>query len=788
MKFTFSWLKDFLDTNCSIEQIIETLNKIGHEVEEVINQADIYKPFIVAEIISSIPHPQADKLRICQVNDSSKILQIVCGAPNARAGIKVVLAPVGAIIPASGIIIKQAKIREQESCGMLCSGAELLIDNEADGIIELPENYIVGSSFAENYGLNEVLIDLSITPNRGDCLGIYGIARELAAAGLGTLKKLDYQTIKGEFESPIKVNIENKQVCLRYYGRYFKINNNGASPLWLQNRLKSIGEKSISTLVDITNYFTYSFARPLHVFDADKIEGNLVIRDSRDETITALNEKEYRLNGELVIADDKKPVAIAGIIGSTNSAVDLQSKNIFLEMGLFDAIAVAKVARSHQIETDAKFRFERKIDSEFMDAALQLATEMILDLCGGTTSYPVIANHFDFKPAKLNFALTECKKKVGIEYPKPKVLEILNSLGFIVEDKGDILRLTAPSWRHDIAIEEDIVEEIARIEGYDKIEAIRLPEHDTLAVMLKDSQAALYRLQRFPASLGLNETMTWSFMHSKEAAFFSEIQDNLYIKSPISSELDYMRPSILPNLLDAAKRNLYRTVQSVQLYEIGPIFKALDQQLNSLSGLRSGFNHNRNIYGDHRPVDFFDCKADVLAILAELGCSSAQITSANIPGYYHPGRAASVSLGKNILGYFGELHPNIVKYYDLNHVVGFELFLDNFPASKSKYGRKGALQTSDYPMVSRDFAFIFKQDITIETIIKLVMYVDKKLIKSVEIFDIYAGKGIEMDEKSIAFSVTLQAADHTLSEQEIEDVSLKIITAIEQNTKAVLRK
>ena len=787
MKFTFSWLKDFLDTNYAPADIIDILNKIGHEVEEVVSQADIYKPFIVAEITSAIPHPQADKLKICQVNNGKETLQIVCGAPNARAGIKVVLAPVGAVIPASGIIIKQSKIRDQNSCGMLCSGAELLLDNESDGIIELPQTYVVGSSFAENYGLNEVLIDLSITPNRGDCLGVYGIARELAAAGAGKLKKLDYNQIKGEFESPIKVNIENN--CERYLGRYFKINNNGQSPLWLQNRLKSIGEKTISALVDITNYFTYSFARPLHIFDAEKIEGDLTIRNSKaNEKLLALNEKEYNLNGELVIADSKKPLALAGIIGGVNSAVDLNSKNIFLEIGLFEADLVAKVARAHQIETDAKFRFERKIDSEFMDAALHLATQMILDIAQGTASYPVIINKLDFKPIKLDFALSECKKRVGIEYSKSRILEILDALGFVVEDKGDILGITVPSWRHDISIKEDIVEEIARIEGYDKIESICLPKHDALVIALNRSQAALYRLQRFPASLGLNETITWSFMHSKEAALFTEIQDNLYIKSPISSELDYMRPSILPNLLEAAKKNLYRTVQSVQLYEIGPIFKALDQQLNSLSGLRSGFNHNRNIYGDHRPVDFFDCKADMLAILAELGVGSAQINSTNLPRYYHPGRAATISLGKNILGVFGELHPSIINYYDLSHAVGFELFLDNVPVSKSKYGRKGPLQTSDYPMVSRDFAFIFKQDVTIEVINRAVLQVDKKLIKSVEIFDIYSGKGIADDEKSIAFSVTIQAADHTLSEQEIEEVSQKIILAVEQTTKAVLRK
>ena len=792
MKFTLSWLKKFLDTDATAEQIIDALTNLGLEVEEVVNQADIYKPFVIAEIISTIPHPEADKLRICQVNNGKELLQIVCGAPNARAGIKVVLAPVGAEIPANGLKIKESKIRNVSSCGMLCSGSELLLSEDSDGIIELDDNYIVGQSFALAHGLDEIYIEISVTPNRGDCLGVYGIARDLAASGIGRLKPLSLDGKKGSFKSPITVEIKNPN-CHRFIARYFKGSQNKASPDWLQKTLKSIGLKPISALVDITNYFTFAFGRPLHVFDADLI-GNISIRDSlKGENFTALNDKEYSLeNGELVLADHSKIIGLAGIIGEKTTGVSLNSKNILLEIGLFDADTIAKNARIHQIDTDAKFRFERQVDPEFMQIALDLATQMIVEICGGEFSEPVLVDNFDKKPTHIDFPLSELKKRIGISYDKERVKDILIALGFAVKDNGDHLGLVVPSWRNDITEKEDVVEEIARIDGYNNIPAIAFSSLNQMVPMLNLKQRNIYRIQRFAASLGLDEVLTWSFMNSKKAALFGDLKDELYLKNPISSELDYMRATILPNLLEAAVKNQNRAINNIGFFELASVFQGIEpeEQILTLTGLRTGMNNERNIYGDCRAVDVFDSKADALKILAEMGfdCTKVQYLTNDLPRYYHPGRAAALALGKNILGFFGELHPNIIKSYDLHsNAVGFEIFLNNVPLAKPKYGRKGNLQTSDYQMVERDFAFIMNQDILIDSIVRTVLQIDKKLIKNVNIFDIYAGKGIAQGEKSVAFSVEIQALDHTLSELEIEQLCQKIIDNVTQITKGTLR-
>lgn len=790
MKFTFSWLKKYLNTELAPAQIIDALNQIGLEVEEVTNQGDIYKPFIIAEIISTIPHNEADKLRICQVNTGKENLQIVCGAPNARAGIKVVLAPIGAEIPSNGLKIKQSKIRNVESNGMLCSAAELNLGEDSDGIIELGTEYIIGNSFADARGLNEILIEISVTPNRGDCLGVYGIARDLAAAGFGTLKPILSHHNKGSFESPIKVKL-NSSVCSRYLGRYFKNVKNKPSPAWLQNDLKSIGLRPISALVDITNYFTFAFGRPLHVFDADLISDIEVKEALGTEIFTALNDKEYKINsGSTILTDKNKVLGLGGIIGEKHSGVSENSKNIFLELGLFDADSIAKTSRALQIESDAKFRFERKVDSEFMQTALDLATQMILELCVGEASYPVIVDNFKYSPKEIDFPLSELKKRIGIEYPKDRVMQILSSLGFTVKDNVENLLLTVPSWRHDISIKEDIVEEIARIDGYDKIQALPMPNN--IPATLDAKQRLRYRISRFAASLGLNEVVTWSFINSKKAALFTNLKDELYIKNPISSELDYMRPSILPNLLEAAEKNQNRGINNIKIFEMASIFKGINptDQIFTITGLRSGFNHDRNHYKDQRPVDSFDSKADIFSIIAEAGLdpSKLQYTIDNLPAYYHPYRSATLLLGKNIIGYFGQLHPKIIQSYNLNNnAVGFELFLDNIPLSKPKFGRKGSLQTSDYQAVERDFAFIIDQHIIVDSLKRSIMQLDKKLIKDVNIFDIYTGKGIEEGKKSVAFSVDIQANDHTLLDSEIEQLCAKIIETVTQNTKGALR-
>ena len=791
MKLTISWLKKFLNTQATDQQIITALTNIGLEVEEVVNQADIYKNFLVAEIISTIPHPEADKLRVCQVNNGKEFLQIVCGAPNARAGIKVVLAPIGTEIPANGLKIKESKIRNVASFGMMCSGAELNLTSDSDGIIELPAEYLVGSSFAENYGLNEVMIEISVTPNRGDCLGIYGIARDLAAAGLGTLNALNIIHHKEECSSPIKVTIANPELAPRYVGRYFQGVKNQESPAWLKQNLESIGLKPISALVDITNYFTYAFNRPLHVFDADLISDIIVRQATKDEEFTALNDKSYILKGgELVISDSNKILGLAGIIGEKDSGVSLTSKNIFLEIGLFDADEVAKASRLHQIDTDAKFRFERHVDPEFLATALELATAMILEICGGKPSVAIIVDNYKKPATEINFSLSELKKRIGIAYEKDHVQTILLSLGFLIKDLGESLHLTVPSWRLDIKAKEDIVEEIARIDGYDKITALPLDIPNSSNI-LNAKQRMLYRVRRFPASLGLNETVSWSFMNSSKAAYFSELQTELYLKNPISSELDYMRPSILPNLLEAIVKNQNRGSNNLALFEFGSIFQGIkpEQQLLTITGLRSGLNNDRNLYNDSRNIDVFDSKEDCFKIIAEMGLDPSKLQYAKAPSYYHPGRSSALTLGNKIIAFFGEIHPKIAQYYDLKtSLVGFEIFLDNIPVSKPKLGRKGALQASDYQAIERDFAFLMDKNIETDKIIRSVMQCDKKLIKDVNIFDIYQGKGMGESEKSVAFSVTIQATDHTLLEQEIEQLCQKIIEAVTIATNGTLRK
>lgn len=795
MKLTISWLKDFLDTDKSIEEIIEGLTKIGLEVEEVVNQLETYKNFIIAEVIDAIKHPEADKLRVCKVDTGKEILQIVCGAPNARKGIKVVLAPIGTEIPSNKLIIKESKIRNQLSQGMLCSASELDLGADSEGIIELPENFEIGKSFANAYGLDEVLIELSITPNRGDCLGIYGIARDLAAAGYGTLKPLDIKIVSGSFKSPIQVDLKNPNACPKFIGRYFKNVKNGDSPEWLKKKLKSIGEKSISTLVDITNYFTYSFNRPLHVFDADLIEGDLIVKKAvQGDELLALNDKTYKFSGdELCIYDNNKPLAIAGVIGGKDSGVLNSSKNIFLEIGYFLQDEIVIASRYHHIDTDSKRRFERGVDPEFMQSALNLASEMILSLCGGEPSESVTVDNLNYTKRKIYFPLVTLKKKLGIEYRKEKVIKILTGLGYIIEDKEEGLNLEIPSWRHDISTKENIVEEIARIDGYENVSPEALPiKEQGFKVLLDEKQRRFYNLSRFAANLGLYETYTCSFMHSKNAALFADLKEELYLKNPISSELNYMRPSMLPNFLDAVKKNSNRGITNIALFELALIYEGLAayQQKPCISGIRSGNTMIKNIYKEQRKVDFFDAKADTLAILEELGFDSnkAQLKTDNLPKYFHPGRAACVTLGKNILGFFGQIHPKILQEYDINEeVVGFEIFLDNIPLPRTKLGRKGAIELSDYQATSRDFAFIVDENITACQMSRTILQVDKNLIKDLNFFDVYQGDKIEKGKKSIAFSILIQALNRTLSEKELEELSQKIITSMVNNCGAALR-
>ncbi|PIR31648.1 MAG: phenylalanine--tRNA ligase subunit beta [Alphaproteobacteria bacterium CG11_big_fil_rev_8_21_14_0_20_44_7] len=777
MKFTYSWLKEHLETEKSPAEIAEKLTALGLEIEEFTDMGAKYEPFLVAEILEAEKHPNADKLQVCKVNNGTETLQIVCGAPNARKGIKVCLAPVGAYIPAADFKIKPTKIRDVESNGMLCSAAELGLGEDTAGIMELGADAKVGSKYADYAGLNDSFFEIAITPNRQDCLGVRGIARDLAAANYGKLNALDHPSGLSNHSLKCPIDVGG---AIYYVGRYFQNVQNQPSPAWLQNRLKSIGLEPISALVDITNYITFDLGRPLHVYDADKLQGNLTIREAKKgEKINALNNKEYELQGfEPVIADDNGVVALAGVIGNIESSVDENTKNIFLEVAYFDADEVAKSGRAHQIDSDARYRFERGIDPDFLITGADIATNMILEICGGETSEMIHCGEEPNWHNEIEFDFAKVKSLGGIDIPREACEEILVDLGFAV--KGN--KISVPSWRRDVEGTADLVEEILRINGYDKVEPQILPFSG-----IKSQKSVIRKIRDILASRGLTEAVTYSFLCETAAQGFGGGSAALKVSNPISSELSDMRPSILPNLLEAARNNANRGVKNLSLFEIGPIFNENGEQ-QTVSSIRVGKNADKNIYGDSRKIDVFDAKADILAVLESLGAPEAQIRTENLPKYYHPGRSAGLYLGKNCLGYFGEIHPATLKTCDISDVVvGFELFMDNIPQGKSAKAKYKQLVTSDFQPTSRDFAFIVPNDVKAGEIVTRVQKLDD-LITSAQIFDVFEGKNIEEGKKSLAFSVHLQPTKATLTDAEIEKVSSSVINLVEKEYSGVLRK
>ncbi|MDA0782042.1 MAG: phenylalanine--tRNA ligase subunit beta [Rickettsiales bacterium] len=786
MKFTLNWLKEYLKTDASLEEIVEKLTAIGLEVEEVTDKSKELADFKIAQILEAKPHPDADKLQICKVNSGDEELQIVCGAANARAGINVVLAPVGSVIPTNGMKIKASKIRGVESNGMLCSAAELGLGDDRSGIIEMPaSNDNIARKYADVVGLSDPVIEIAITPNRGDCLGVYGIARDLAAAGLGELKQLQIDTIKGDFKSKIKIVIDNEIECPMFVGRYFSGVKNGESPDWLKNRLAAIGLRPISALVDITNYIAFEFGRPLHVYDARKIKGNLHVRYAAEgEKIVALDDKEYFLDSEMTVvadSDDEKVQAIAGVIGGAESGCDENTTEVFLEVALFNPVSVASTGRKLDIITDSRYRFERTVDPAFVKKAVEIATKMIIDICGGEASEPVVAGEEPKWQRELMFDLDYTRKRSGIFFDGETCFDILRSLGFGV----NMNHISIPSWRSDIEGKADIVEEIVRIYGYDKIPTLALPnENKGFAAVLNPSQRRVSDVRRTLAARGLTEAITWSFMKSAKAKLFGADSDELKLLNPISSDLDVMRPSILPNLLDAVARNNDRGHENLSFFEIGLIFENTTPkgQRQVASAVRSGRTSEKDTYGTSRDVDVFDAKADCLAALETAGVpvDNLRITT-DAASYYHPGRSGVLRLGKAILGVFGEIHPKILKVLDVKvPAVGFEIFFDNLPDVKNKGKSRTKLEVSEYQSSSRDFAFLIDADIAVGDILQSVRRCDKTLIREVSLFDVYQGKGVAENKKSIAFSVKIQAADHTLTEDEIGAISKKVIDAVSQ--------
>jgi phenylalanyl-tRNA synthetase beta chain len=798
MKFTLSWLKEYLDTTATLDEISQKLTAIGLEVEGIQDPAKTLSGFVVGHVLSAEKHPEADRLQCLVVDTGKEKLKVVCGAPNARAGMKGVFAPAGSYIPGSNITLKKSLIRGQESNGMMCSERELELSTEHAGIIELPDACTTGSAAASALGVDDPVIEINLTPNRGDCAGIYGIARDLAAAGLGKLKPPVTTPVAGKFKSPVTVDIKDTQACPLFIGRYIKGVKNGPSPKWLADRLKAIGLRPISTLVDITNYLSIACTRPLHVFDADKLKGNIHVRLSKKgEKLDALNDKSYELlDGMTAVCDDSGVLGLGGIIGGTSSAVSDKTVNVFLEVAYFDPVRTAKTGQALQIDSDARYRFERGIDPAFTAPGAELATKMILDLCGGEASEVFVAGAVPAAAKKVSYAPERLKLLGGMDLPAARQKEILSALGFAVNDAGKAWEVTAPSWRGDIDGSADIVEEVLRIEGYDNIPVVLVrPAAEERRSALNPLSKRVVTARRALAARGLYETVTWSFLDNATADLFgAQLHQNkkaLTLTNPISSELSVMRPSILPNLITAAGRNADRGFADACLFEIGNTYKATtaEGQLMTATGLRSGNAVARHWAGPARDVDAFDAKADALAVLESCGVNPASVQiTADAPEWYHPGRSGVLRQGPAVLAYFGEIHPAILAVMKREEkYAGFEVFLAALPQPKKKGPRKELLKPSPFQPLSRDFAFVVDEKTEAEKLIRAIKSADKALIANVDIFDVYQGKGVEPGKKSVALGVTIQPVDKTLTEEEIVALSQKIVDAVTKQTGGTLR-
>ncbi len=789
MKFTLSWLKKHLDTTATLDVLCTKLTAIGLEVEDVEDPGAVFAPFTVCEVLEAKPHPNADRLRVCRVATVSGEVQVVCGAPNARTGMKAVFAPEGSRIPATGDVLKAGVIRGEKSCGMMVSEREMGLSDNHTGIIEAPADAPIGTPLAVLLGKTDPVIEINLTPNRGDCAGVRGIARDLAAAGMGSLKPLAAVPVAGAFPSPVTVRVDDAAACPLFIGRLIRGVKNGPSPQWLQDALTSIGKRSISALVDITNYFTFDLGRPLHVFDAAKISGNvLTVRAARTgETLHALDDKVYALtDGQIVIADSNGPEALAGVMGGLHSGCSDTTTDVFLEVAQFDPVRVARVGRMLGIVSDARYRFERGVDPAAMPDYAELATQMILDLCGGEASALVTVGSVPTTRRTVSLRPDRVTTLGGVDVPLSEQTRILTALGF--EIKGDTV--TVPSWRPDIHGEADLVEEILRITGFDQIPTIPLPRVSEVAVAaLSPAQRRLFVARRTLAARGLLECVSYAFIARKHAELFGGVHPAFVIINPISAEMDVMRPSLLPGLLAAANRNAARGFPDVALCETGAIFTpdAADRQISALATLRAGQAVPRQVQGGARAVDVFDAKADALAALESLGLSGAQIT-ADAPAWYHPGRSGCLRVGNTVVAHFGELHPDVLDVFDLKTgAAACEVFVDRIPLPKAKGPAKPLLKLPAFQPVVRDFAFMLDTTVPADKVVKAIRSVDRERIVDVTVFDDYRGKGLPDGQKSLALSVTLQPQDKTLTDADIEAIGAQIVAAVTKATGATLR-
>lgn len=800
MKFTLSWLKEHLDTKAKVDEIADTLTRIGLEVEEMFDPAIKLAPFRVAEVVKCEKHPNADKLSVCAVDTGKEQLQVVCGAPNARVGLKGVFAPVGAYVPGIDLTLTKAKIRGVESNGMLLSERELELSDEHTGIIELDPKAKVGSPAAAALGLDDAVIEIAITPNRPDCLGVRGIARDLAAAGLGNLKKDAVKPIKGSFPNPVSIELEfdkeTADACPVFAGRLVRAVKNGPSPDWLQRRLKAIGLRPINAVVDITNYISYDRGRPLHVYDADKLSGAIRARLGRKgEKFLALDGKTYEVDEDMcVIADEARVLGLGGVIGGEDTGVTEETTNVFIESAYFDPKRTARTGRRLGIQSDARFRFERGVDPDFVVPGLELATELVLALCGGEPSKITIAG----KPPKagrpFKFDLGQVERLSGLELDNREVKRLLTSLGIALDGKGKNVKAAPPSWRPDITGPADLVEEVVRLVGVDRVPATPMRREAGVArPVLTEMQKRQRLIRRVLAARGLVEAVTWSFIPPDDARLFGGGQAALTLSNPISTELAQMRPSLLPGLIAAAQRNRDRGFPDGALFELGQAYRGArpEDQFAAAAGVRFGRSamtgSGRHWSGEAPAADAFAAKADPVAALTALGLSQATLSvTREAPGWFHPGRSGALKLGpKTVLGVFGEFHPEVLAKLHVDApIAGFELYLDAVPQA-----RKGAkaLEASDLQPVRRDFAFLVDRETAAGDVVRAAAGADRALISDVGVFDVFTGQGMPQGKKSLAIEVTLQPKDKTLTDAEIEEVAGKIVAAVKKATGGELR-
>ena len=800
MKFTLSWLKDHLETDATLDEIVERLTSIGLEVESVDDKAAL-KPFVIAKVLTAAKHPDADKLQVLSVDiGSGAPIQVVCGAPNARAGMIGAFAAPGTYVPGIDVTLSVGKIRGVESHGMMCSERELELSDEHNGIIDLPQDAPVGTSFAAYAHLDDPVIEINLTPNHPEATGVYGIARDLAASGLGKLKTAPVEPVAGKGATPVKVKIEAPDLCRVFALRLVRNVKNGPSPKWLQQRLMAIGLRPINALVDMTNYITFDRGRPLHVFDAAKVAGDLVVRRGKEgESVLALDGRTYSVTPDMcVIADDNGVESIAGVMGGEHSGCDENTTDVLIEAAVWEPLTVARTGRTLGIITDARYRNERGIDPVFNSPGIELATRMVMDLCGGEPAEVEVSGETGFTPKVVSFPVSEVKRLTGIEVPKAESLDILTRLGFVVKGDGDVVEVAVPSWRPDVDGKADLVEEVMRIHGVDEIRPQPLSSHGVVnGKILTTLQIRTRAAKRALAVRGMMEAVTWSFIPAKHAELFGGGQQYLKLANPIAADMSDMRPSLLPGLVAAAQRNADRGFGDVALFEVSGTYEGdtPETQRRVAAGVRRGTakldGSGRHWAGNAQGVGVFDAKADAIAVLEACGAPVDRLQiETGAPSWYHPGRSGVIKLGpKVVLGHFGEFHPSALEVLDASGpLCGFEVFVDAIPEPKAKPTRtKPKLELSAFQAVKRDFAFVVDKTVEAGTLTRAALAADKKLITGVSVFDVFEGAALGAGKKSIAIEISIQPVEKTLTDEDFDALAKRVVENVAKQTGGVLR-